>query len=532
MFELILNGNNTYKPTNLGNCFFIGYFYDSLAEVYRGSKAAAFISKAITNNDLSALNSISGIYSAIIVEEDKVFVTCDIVNFFPIYFIFTRNRWLISDDWNVLVESKGEFKLNKNEISGFLGAGFTSGFSTLDADIQKTRAGSKIILHEDGRFDSRTIYSFLPKKFFDNDSHKLVSQAEKLFITAGHNLISFLNGRTAVVPLSGGFDSRLIACLLKKHNYSKVICFTYGRQTEEVEISRKTAQILGFEWHFIDYEKIASVDFTKDAEFLNYADSYAGGYSMVYLQEYFAVKHLQENNLIPTDSVFIPGHSGDYIGGSYTNRTALISHKKNKIASFIEHNLYFFRKKNKKEKDNICKNIAKCFEEYPNENLYSKKYNPFVEDWEVKEKFSKFIARSSFVFTYFGYEHIYPFWDRQVVDFWRNIPFELRSGKYLYDKVLIEKFFVDTKVYYGEKEIKTSLLYNKYQKVKDKIRYFLPWSMVYKRMLKNDWLNYGCFTSVMEKELVIKGKRPLKDFKSFNAIICRWYIERLKEKFV
>jgi asparagine synthase (glutamine-hydrolysing) len=133
---------------------------------------------------------------------------------------------------------------------------------------------------------------------------------------------------------------------------------------------------------------------------------------MVYLQEYFAVKYLKENNLIPKDSVFLPGHSGDYLGGSYTNRTAKVAHQKDVLAVFLENNYYFFKQKTSLEKQIIRDKIKDLLLEYPDTNNISEQYNPFVEDWDIKEKLSKFIFRSSFVFTFFGYEHIYPFWIR------------------------------------------------------------------------------------------------------------------------
>lgn len=530
MFELILEGNNAYKPAKAGNCFFLGYFYNNEGKVFRGTEAAEHISKIIINNDEIKQKSLSGIYSAIIVEEERLIISGDIINFFPIYFAYTENRWVVSDNLSAITQKTQNLKIDESEIPGFLSAGFSSGFNTLIQGINKTRAGSNIELFHDGTYKTQTYYSFIPKQFVEDETEKLIKKAESTFLEAGKNVCSFLAGRTAVIPLSGGFDSRLIAVLLKKLNYQNVVCFTYGRRTNEVEISKKVASRLGFKWYYVDYEKIAYKGFTKDNQFLDYAFEYSGAYSMVYLQEYFAVKYLKENNLIANDSVFLPGHSGDYLGGSYTNRTAKIPHQKEFLASFLEKNYFFFRKKEKDEKQIIREKIKETLIDYPDENLISSNYNPYVEDWDVKEKLSKFIFRSSYVFTFFGYEHIYPFWDSKVVSFWRHVPYELRSGKTFYDKVLIEKFFIANDVYFGELEIKKSEFYRKYQHLKDRLRYIMPWSIVYSRMIKNDWLNYNSFTNEMETELISKGLNPLKNFKSFNALICRWYVEKIREK--
>ncbi|RZJ26202.1 MAG: alpha-2-macroglobulin, partial [Flavobacterium sp.] len=39
--------------------------------------------------------------------------------------------------------------------------------------------------------------------------------------------------------------------------------------------------------------------------------------SLPYLMEYFAMAELEEQKAIPSDAVFLPGHSGDFLGGSY-----------------------------------------------------------------------------------------------------------------------------------------------------------------------------------------------------------------------
>ena len=57
-----------------------------------------------------------------------------------------------------------------------------------------------------------------------------------------------------LIRLSGGNDSRLIACLCKKFGLDNVTCFTYGREDSfEVAISKKVASALGYMWYFVEY---------------------------------------------------------------------------------------------------------------------------------------------------------------------------------------------------------------------------------------------------------------------------------------
>jgi asparagine synthase (glutamine-hydrolysing) len=365
----------------------------------------------------------------------------------------------------------------------------------------------------------------LPDKFSTKPYESLIIEAEECFLNAGRRVISFLNGRTAMLPLSGGYDSRMIACILKRLGYQNVICFTYGKKTIEVEMSRKVAEALNYKWYYIDYYNIEYKSFTRDAEFKDYITNYSNGYSMFYLQEYFAMRELIKDKRIPADSVFLPGHSGDYIGGSYVEKTAATAVNNHKLAPFLEAKYFFFKRQTGTRQKILHDQISETLKEYPSKNNFSNRYNPYVEDWDVKEKLSKFIFRSSYVFTHFGFEHIFPLWDRQLVAFFRSLPFEFRSGKKLYDKTATEKFFVPLGVSFKDAEIRRSSIYVKYQHLKDKFRDVFPWPIVLKRMIKNDWLNYYGFTQEMEADLILRRHKPLKKYKLFTAIICYWYLD-------
>ncbi len=523
MFEFYLLANNPYKWTYSDNAYFIGYVVDN-DNVFRQNAA---IDK-ITSSD-HKINS--GIYSFIKVRNDKVLISNDINNYFPVFCYYkSGSGWIICDSFEKILQFK-DFEINHDIVPAFETAGFVPDKFTLDKKIIKSRAGYKLILQNDGNFYYQGDYYWITKNFYDRSFNQLLELTNKEIFESGERMIRFLNGRMAVVPLSGGFDSRLIACLLKKFAYKNVICFTYGKYTHETCLSKKVAETLGFKWYFIDYTQLNYSGYTKDETFLRYASDYANGYCMPYLQEYFAVKYLKENNIIDEDAVFLPGHSGDYLGGSYVNKTALTDKTDFKLANHLAEKYFYFRKKNHKEHSQIRQIISETLKEYKSfENIViDGKFNQTVEDWDIKEKLAKFIVRSCFVFTFFGYEHYLLYWDINLLNYFRKIPFKYRENKKLYDKCLIQKFFVSEQIYFGEKEIKSGRLKLYYQKFKDNIRYFFPWKIVLVKMKKFDWMNYYVFTRDMNEEIFSETGKYLKNFKTFNAVICRWYLLILKK---
>lgn len=523
MSELFLLGNNTYKWIQKENKFFIGYIFDE--------ENSVFLTKefAIEKIKFNLKKQFSGIYSYIEISNDKILIKSDLINFFPIFFYYSNNNWILSDSWIKLLKIK-EFVPNKNVFPSFETAGFVPNYNTLDKDILRTKSGKITELHPNGKINNYDDYKWITDSFFTHTLSELSLITVNQLFEAGKRLVKFLNGRMAVLPLSGGFDSRLIASILKKLNYSNVVCFTYGKHTKETEISEKVASSLGYKWYFVDYTKINYKNYINDQRFINYADEYANGSSMPYLQEYFAVKYLKDKNLIDNDAVFLPGHSGDYLGGSYVLRTANTTKKGIHLAKHITKKYFFFRKLHKKEISIINQQVLEEINDYRNINYIPQKYNQFVEDWDLKEKLSKFIARSSYVFTFFGHEHYFIFWDKNLTDFFRHIPFDYRRNKILYNETLINFFFKELNIYFNNEEIKTSYAQVLFQKFKDKIRYFFPWNIVLKQMIKNDWINYSTLTQEMEQYINHKTDKKFKRFKSFNAIICKWYIIKLLNK--
>jgi len=521
MINFKLFGNKAFQWTQKDDHFFTGYFFDENNEIYKGNDAIDYLLHV--ENEHAVTPKMSGIYTCIKTTTKGIEIISDSLNYFPVFYVKQNEDWLVSDDWNYLIDSKGGIKPNLDAEAEFQSIGFVLAHETLDKDILKTRAGEKILLHHDGTYERVADYHFLPEYFTNDCFEKLKNNLKTELYEAGKRLIKFLNARTAVVPLSGGFDSRLIACLLKKLNYENVICFTYGIKNKEEEISRKVAQTLGYQWYFIDYSEIELETYLDDAELLDYMKFTGNGYAMPYLQEYFAVQKLLKDSLIPENSVFLPGHIGGLAGAQILKSVKTKKQNHELFNNLI--NNYFFLKKISKERNQLRQRISKTTQNYPSKNCYSKNYNPYIEDWLLKEKFSKFIFHSSKVFDFWGYETYFVLWDKKLVDFFRAVPFQFRENKWLYDDVAVNEFFAPLNVYFQKEEIEVSWLKIKIQKIKSKIRDFFPWKYILQRMKIHDWMYYDAFTLEMENRMEKKGYKRLTHFRSYNAIICRWYMD-------
>lgn len=527
-YNLILKGNKAYSWSNRGNLWFTGSFFDSQSHLYRGEEALAFLEEHLKNQDIAEVcRNIDGRFCLISVAEDRCRIAGDSVNFFPVFYRKSAEEYWISDRWDALAGG-GSFVLNEEAVTEYETAGFVLGNETLARGIFKNNANQ--ILTLTGQEHVVQYQDFFADTFSAKNREKLQAEAEEVYQRAGGRLLTFLQGRTAVVPLSGGYDSRLIVSLLKKLNYTKVICFTYGQNNPEVPISKEVAERLGFSWFFVDFTKMDVAALQSDPQYAQYLDFAGNGFSMPYLMEYFAVHYLQKNKLIPDDSVFLPGHSGDFLGGSYVVKSVKNTIPRKNLARFIAAKYFIFSQKNREEKKNLEKRIANSIVQL-GQPIALSSYNMLVEEWDIQEKLSKFIFHSSQVFLFFGYECYFPLWDRELVDFYRQVPYSMRERKELYDEVAETHFFVPLHIHFPKNELKVSAMAAFLQKVKDRVRYCFPWKMVLERINKADWPYYQHLTSHMKNEVEQQRQKPFSHFKNYNAVICAWYIQHLRAKY-
>jgi asparagine synthase (glutamine-hydrolysing) len=254
-------------------------------------------------------------------------------------------------------------------------------------------------------------------------------------------------------------------------------------------------------------------------------------YTMPYLQEYFAVKYLKDNNLVPDESVFIPGHGGDFLAGGHVKKAAKTRRDLKNLAPHIAKKYFQFIPLGNAAKDQIIKRLEQWIEEYnPPECATDPIYSVYVEDWYVKERGSKFIFQSAQVFPYFGYAFRLPLWHKDLRNLFRQVPFDLRLNQILYYQLLEDEFFKPLGVFFEDEELKEPQKTGLAKRIRKMLKPWVP-GMVLARKLKDaDWVCYDKFTAEMEHQLKKEGLAPLKTINSYNARICRWYLQQVRKK--
>lgn len=151
-------------------------------------------------------------------------------------------------------------------------------------------------------------------------------------------------------------------------------------------------------------------------------------------------------------------------------------------------------------------------------------YSAF-EDWDFKEKLAKVIFNSSNVYSYFGYEYRFPFWDNAIVEFFKYLPYEQKLLKKLYDYTLKNYYFEKFKLNFNA-ELQASLMQIYLQKIKDFLKHYIPAPIKKEINLNNDYYGGRFITEQITKDLKKYKVKPVWGY-NINSIQIQWFLEKL-----
>ena len=397
---------------------------------------------------INLLRAFNGSFAFVMKTPNSILCVVDRLRSIPLFYAKTDTGLTISDDANHLKD-----KINPifDEINGgeFLLTGYVTGPETLFEDIYQIQAG-EFLAYEMGTECILTSFyhHFWHENYYSDSEEGLLDRLDAVFTRVFERLIASINEQDLriVVPLSGGLDSRIIVSLLKRLGVDDVICFSYGRKgNRQAKISKKVAETLGYQWYFVDYSK-ENCD-TAQSQIIKDYQRYAGNLtSDPHLQDFFAVKKLQEEGKIPENAIFLPGHSGDMLAGSHIPLVTGPSQDFSEI-TFIQHIL----KKNYclwdwNDKSQLYPILKEKIERAsPDVEILDREtWANAIEYWDYQERQAKFIVNSVRVYEFFGYSWRLPLWDSELMDFFLRISLPYRKNTKLYRKYAVEKLFVDS----------------------------------------------------------------------------------------
>ncbi|MCB5246640.1 MAG: asparagine synthase C-terminal domain-containing protein, partial [Candidatus Cloacimonetes bacterium] len=246
-------------------------------------------------------------------------------------------------------------------------------------------------------------------------------------------LIRSANGRTLVVPLSGGLDSRLVAVMLKRLAYPKVICYTFGNALQDECItSRKVAKFLNLPWQIVETNRRMWYKAYHSEEMRRYFAFGTKLSSLPHVHDWLAVKTLQERNLIPSDAIIVPGHSGGFSQGAdlppiLADREEL---SQRELLDLILREHYDLWHCANDQRHKLFGARVHDYLQLP-DTIQTPIAASLFDEWDWRQRQSKLYVNSLRIYDFFGVDWRLPLWDREYIDFWTRVPLELRLERSL-----------------------------------------------------------------------------------------------------
>jgi len=548
--DLIFNSGFSWHSKE--NCHIKGFAHVPGDRYLSGIELLAYFEASRDFGDFMSLVSLAnGMFSVVLERGGSAWMAVDRMRTFPVFYAFRPESGqadlpaerardlLISDSTDRIIEQIGVWKLNREASTEFLATGYVTGRETLAEGIFQVQAGEAVEIKNtrESEFSgppvNRTFYSsYRTSSVKAGSIEEQMPDLEGITERIAGRLVNSLDGRTAAVALSGGFDSRFVAAMLKKLDYPRVTCFSYGREGNADMIrAGEVAARFGFKFIPVPYSDSMIRNYTEDREFSDFVRFSSNRASMFFMQEYFAVRHLRENGMVPDDAIFIPGHSGDFFGGSQLIKHDLhdgLEDIRKTIRRIYDYKYSFYRPGGRA----AAKAILARIEESLREKRHGGDAFPYSmhEDWDLKEKLAKFIVNSCNVYAWFGYEYRLPLYDYELQDFFRDVPFGLKRNKRLYDEFLINRVFGPLGLNFPG-ELQPDEKTQQRARFRRKIRNALPAAMVPVTLSQRDPIYYNEITGLLRRDLARRGIRIRIRGNSYNSIIVQWYIARLESEF-
>ncbi|MDR1763318.1 MAG: asparagine synthase C-terminal domain-containing protein [Dysgonamonadaceae bacterium] len=518
-FDIRLNLNKAYRWFSKNGVHAKGYLFDSEENLYRGEELCTYFSEAKNEQDFrDKLADANGVFSVVIERGGSLWLAVDRFRYFPIFYRQNLQMLRVGDNPDDLFEPDSRPELDEESCTVFSALTYVLGNKTLLKDVFELQAGEYAV------FEGQNIRTAFYHKYFAETRNISFEDAKtelkRIIDNMGRRTFRLIDGRPAAVSLSGGLDSRLVACILKKSGIKNVVCYTFGVKTgnPELERSETVARKLGFDWHFVDYSTIKESDFYKQKTFLDFCKYTSRYVSKFGFAQYFACKNLIENKALQPGFVHFTGDGGDFFAGSHL-RPYMLNYKSiSQIAKDLQYIHCDIAELSGKERKLIFNHILKSLD----------KRNPLfgnVENWDLKERQAKYIINTTKLWEFYGLETQVPLCDKEFADFFAALPFEYRMNQKLY-KTVLHELFEEFDINFPQ-DVKT---YEKpfIQQIKKYIKRTFPFLRKKTDLYLYDFLDMKRFLQPVFDEIQKDGSN--RKILSFNGILSEWYLQKMRNE--
>jgi asparagine synthase (glutamine-hydrolysing) len=380
---------------------------------------------------------LNGCFAIVTEHGGRVLAAVDRVRTVPLFYGKGARGLVVSDDAYRIPTEQSTPAIDPDADVEFCLTGYVTGAQTLRAGVRQLEAGTWIRASASmpAGAEVTRYHAFRHGEFFAEDVPALIDRLDRLHRGVFERLLQGIAGRPIVVPLSGGYDSRLIGVSLRDLGARDVTCYSYGVPGNwEARISQELASYLGFRWEFVPYSADRWKRWADSDRFKDYFHAAGNLTSVPHIQDWPAIHELVRERRIAPESVVVPGHSGDFVAGShipkwYPARWAITRREFLDSLQDAHYSLWDWPARDGLRDlfDRRIEAVIGAVDDASPEVAADR-----FERWDLQERQAKFVCNSMRVYEQFGLDWRLPLFDAELMDFWARIPTDLRVGRRLY----------------------------------------------------------------------------------------------------
>jgi asparagine synthase (glutamine-hydrolysing) len=398
----------------------------------------------------AAIENLDGCFAVIVKTENAIVAAADRIGSVPVF--LTRSGYESAVSYRVgglalpLAAKAGLTQVDRQAALEIGLAGYVLGDKALLEGIVHLRAGQIAVLKPGREPELSFYFTYRPWKVVERPRERLMSELADVLHRVFSKLVTSADGRPIMVPLSAGFDSRLIAAALKQLRYPDIRCYAYGLPgNHEAATSRAVAERLGVRWTFVPITPASQrryFDSADHADFVHYADTLT---AVPFHQDNDATRRLIATGYAPRDAIFVNGQTGDYITGNHVPQELWTAPPfRDPEARWTR----LFAAARAKHFD-LWRHLATATNLTRIETQFRADLERFggltsdpASDWalyEVSEyvhRQARYVVAGQRCYEHLGYDWRLPFWDRDLISFYESVPLSAKISQSLYKETI------------------------------------------------------------------------------------------------
>lgn len=367
----------------------------------------------------------------------QAFAAVDHVRAYPLFHAMHDGQVLLSNSGLRLREETGAAR-DPWSVREMRMCGFVGGPRTLYEGVLQLEAGRWLCAGPDGAVRSGAHFDYFPSQVFEGDEDAALSALDEVHRRTFDRLVESLDGRTAVIPLSAGKDSRLVLGSLMDRGYKDIWCYSHGTaENAEVRWVAEMTRRLGIDWRHVAYDREFIGRVTRSEEWRRYTLWASQGAAVPAGVDCFSIMEMQRLGQLPPSPVFVNGQSGDFLNGDQVPRDILgpdqgpLDFERWLRPVVNKHYALWPREL----RENLEEIVRRLRAEQRGVDAFPVSEQEAVWCWDRlnwRERQAKYIVNGQRMYEWFGLPWLLPLWDREFVEFWRDVPLTMKKRQALF----------------------------------------------------------------------------------------------------